>query len=66
MGHKYSWTKGSEASLGAIQVIPRFVPMSESEAEELATLIARLLVENARRELREKAKTAREDRDANS
>jgi hypothetical protein len=38
--------------------------MSDSDADEVAALIARLLVENARRELREKVKTAKEDGNA--
>lgn len=44
-----------------IRVIPRFVPMSEEDAEELANMIARLFVEDRRREMREQAKESRRD-----
>ena len=35
-----------------IRVIPRFVPMSDEDAEEVARLIARLLVDFYKKEIR--------------
>jgi hypothetical protein len=53
-GPRYSSRRVGSPSGDAIQVIPRFVPMSESEVEEVATIIARLFLENARRDMRGK------------
>lgn len=39
-----------------IKVIPKYVPMSEKDSDEVARIIARLLVDDARRELRERRK----------